>query len=73
MKSTKKNPLLQRVSGKNEILYRAGLALDLAVERMATKEFVVFLLFDAVRLLLFVTRGHVAGDGFTLSSGFGAF
>ena len=42
-------------------------------ERMATKEFIIFLLFDAVRLLLLVTCGHVAGDRFTLSTGFGAF
>ncbi len=49
------------------------LALDLTVECMTAKEFVVFLLFDAVRLLLFVTRGHVAGNRFTLSAGFGAF
>ena len=73
MKSTNKKPATKAGLRNIGILRRAGLALDLTVECMATKEFVVFLLFDAIRLLLFVTRGHVAGNRFTLSAGFGAF
>ena len=72
MKSTNKKPAT--TAGFGEInKCSALLALDLTVECMTTKEFVVFFLFDAIRLLLFVTRGHVAGNRFTLSSGFGAF
>ena len=49
------------------------LALDLAVKRVATKKLVILLLFDAVRLLLLVTCGHVAGNRLSLCAGFGAF
>ena len=72
MKST--NIKTRHHSGFWEIvLNRTRLALDLTVERVTTKEFVILLLFDAVGLLLLVTSGHVAGDRLSLSAGFGAF
>ena len=40
---------------------------------MAAKKLIVFLLLDAVGLLLLVAGGHVARNRFTLSAGFGAF
>lgn len=49
------------------------LALDLAVKRVAAKEFIIFLLLDTIRLLLLVACGHIAGDWLSLSAGFSAF
>lgn len=49
------------------------LALDLAVQGMATKKPVIFLLLNAVGLLALVARTHVAGNGFTLFAGFSTF
>ena len=49
------------------------LVFNFAVQRVATKIFVILLLLDAVGLLLFVARGHIAGNGLPLGAGFGAF
>ncbi len=40
---------------------------------MAAKKLVILLLLNAVRLLLLVACGHVAGHGLTFGAGFGAF
>lgn len=54
-------------------MHSQRLALDLAVQGVAAKKFVVLLLFNAIRLLALVTRTHVAGNWFTLFAGFGTF
>ena len=46
--------------------------LDLFVERVTLEMFVILLLLDTLGHGLFITRGEVAGYGFTLFTGFGA-
>jgi hypothetical protein len=40
---------------------------------MTAKKLVILFLLNAIRLLLFVTGGHIAGYGLPLGAGFGAF
>ena len=50
-----------------------GSLLDLLVQRVALEEGIVLLLLDAFRDGLLIARGEVAGNGFPLLLGFGAF
>lgn len=61
---------------RSGLLKKSGpmrLVLDLAVQGMATKKLVILLLLHAFGLFALVTGGHVAGNRFALSAGFGAF
>ncbi len=49
------------------------LAFDLAMQGVTTEKFVIFLLFNPVRLLALVARAHVTGYRFALFAGFRAF
>mgnify|MGYP003323788314 CR=1 FL=1 len=49
------------------------LTFDFAMQGVTTKKFIVFLLFNPVRLLALVARAHVAGYRFALFAGFRAF
>lgn len=48
-------------------------ALELAVQRMAAKKLIILLLLDAIRLLLLVACGHIAGDRLAFCAGLCAF